>query len=551
MTFVLLCVAPIVSMAEEVEIDGIRYSLVKKIKEATVISKDDKYSGDIIIPSTVEYENILYNVVCIGNSAFKECYNISSIDIPSSVTSIEEDAFYYCTSLTSVTIPNSVISIGRSAFAYCSGLCEVFIGDNVETVGAYAFYVCSNLKTINIPSSVLSFGERAFGYCYALQTIDIPNGEIGPGAFYKCTNLTTATIGGDNLNKSTIIKHSVFEDCEKLSLLNIGINVTYIGSMAFNKCKNLKKINISDLAAWCNISFDSNPLSYAHNLYLNDEIVTELIIPNNIRNINARSFMDCTSLISVTIPNSVVSIGKGAFYGCTELTSLSMSDGVTNIENESFTSCSRLSSIDIPNSVKYIGDSSFEGCTSVISISIGNGIQQIGSQAFSNCSDLENFTCHSIVVPQTDISAFDNSYTEYAKLKVPDESLNAYKATAPWSGFGSFEGFSGNVSEKEKCATPTIHYANGKITFECETEGVTYQSTITNPDVASYYGNEINLGGTYNVKVYATKPGWDDSDEATATINLLEGAGIIGDVDGDGLINMMDVTKIINIILGK
>ncbi len=153
------------------------------------------------------------------------------------------------------------------------------------------------------------------------------------------------------------------------------------------------------------------------------------------------------------------------------------------------------------NSVKYIGDSSFEGCTSVISISIGNGIQQIGSQAFSNCSDLENFTCHSIVVPQTDISAFDNSYTEYAKLKVPDESLNAYKATAPWSGFGSFEGFSGNVSEKEKCATPTKHYANGKITFECETEGVTYQSTITNPDVASYYGNEINLGGTYNVKV--------------------------------------------------
>ena len=114
---------------------------------------------------------------------------------------------------------------------------------------------------------------------------------------------------------------------------------------------------------------------------------------------------------------------------------------------------------------------------------------------------LKDVTCLAESLPSTNAAAFDGSSIGSATLHVPESALSDYQNTAPWSGFGSFEGFSGNVSEKEKCATPTKHYANGKITFECETEGVTYQSTITNPDVASYYGNEINLGGTYNVKV--------------------------------------------------
>lgn len=162
-------------------------------------------------------------------------------------------------------------------------------------------------------------------------------------------------------------------------------------------------------------------------------------------------------------------------------------------------------------------------------------------------------TCKATITPSTQTNTFENSLIEHAKLIVPDESLDSYKTTPPWSGFGTFEGLSGTISEKEKCATPSINYNNGKITFKCETEGVTYWSTITNPDITSYTGNEINLGGTYYIKVYATKPGYSDSDEATAEINLLDNSGshIKGDVNGDDLVNMSDVTQIINIILGK
>ena len=135
---------------------------------------------------------------------------------------------------------------------------------------------------------------------------------------------------------------------------------------------------------------------------------------------------------------------------------------------------------------------------------------------------------------------------------VPDESIDAYKAADVWKDFGTIEGLSGYSPEipiPEKCATPTIHYANGQLTFECETEEVTYQTTITDPDITSYSSNNINLTGKYLVKVYATKPGFENSDPATAEISLLEGSGpaIKGDVDNDGYVNMLDVTKIINV----
>lgn len=68
------------------------------------------------------------------------------------------------------------------------------------------------------------------------------------------------------------------------------------------------------------------------------------------------------------------------------------------------------------------------------------------------------------------------------------------------------------------CAKPTIAYANGKLTFSCETEGAICQSTITDADIASYSGNEVQLGVTYNISVYATKDGYTDSDVSTATL---------------------------------
>ena len=165
--------------------------------------------------------------------------------------------------------------------------------------------------------SVTSIGDRAFYYCSGLTSVTIPNSvtSIGEKTFYGCSGLTSITIPN---------------------------SVTSIGSMAFYECSGLKSVNIFDLAAWCNISFssvDSNPLYYAHRLFLNGEEIIDLVIPNSVTSIGSYAFRSCSGLTSVTIPNSVTSIRLGAFSGCSGLTS-----------------------VTIPNSVTRIGDYAFGGC---------------------------------------------------------------------------------------------------------------------------------------------------------------------------------------------
>lgn len=121
----------------------------------------------ITIPSTLGG----YPVKSIGACAFRECYYLTSVTIPDSVTSIGPGAFEYCSRLTSVTIPASVTSIGERAFANCSGLTSITIGNSVTRIDAYAFYRCSGLTSMTIPDSVTSIGYAAFDGCSSLNQV--------------------------------------------------------------------------------------------------------------------------------------------------------------------------------------------------------------------------------------------------------------------------------------------------------------------------------------------------------------------------------------------
>ena len=258
--------------------DGVTiyYNYINEGTELEVTSYG-KYSGTINIPSQVTYMNRTRYVTRIGHFAFDDCSSLTSVTIPNSVTSIGERSYSCCSGLTSVTIPNSVTSIGNDAFMSCYGLTSVTIGNSVTSIGDGAFSGCSGLTSVTIPNSVTFISYSAFSGCSGLTSVTIPN------------------------------------------------SVTCISYSAFHYCSSLTTVHISDLAAWCNIEFQdyySNPLSYAHHLYLNGTEVTDFDIPNNVTSIGRYAFGGCTSLTSVTIPNSVTSIGDEAFRNCSGLTSV-------------------------------------------------------------------------------------------------------------------------------------------------------------------------------------------------------------------------------------
>ena len=389
--------------------------------------------------------NIPDGVTSIEDSTFGWCEKLSSITIPNRVTAIGKYAFCGCTSLTEVTIPDRVSTIGEYAFAGCSSLTAINVSsrngyyrskdgvlfdrymntliqypvaktgtayripDGTVAIAAEAFARCSALTAVFIPDSVTTIGVNAFGDCTSLTSLTIPDSvvTIGGGAFQYCTALTTLTLGDsvttignyaffncDSLT-SLIIPDSVttigeyaFSSCYSLTSVTIPDSVTTVGEYAFGGCYSLAAVYISDIATWLTIDFGWFESSC--NLYLNGELVTDLVIPDGVTTIKSGMFFGCFD--TVTIPASVYDIGRNNFGNCAvyvdednpyyssvdgvlfskDKTILYhcpfgryvIPDGVTTICEGAFKPNwylgYELSFVAIPDTVTYIGESAFE-----------------------------------------------------------------------------------------------------------------------------------------------------------------------------------------------
>lgn len=415
--------------------DDFTYSFNAEYLTATVTGYIGN-SNNITIPSTyTDDDGVTYVVNAIGVNAFKDNTSITSVDIPTSIRTIGNSAFENCTGLTGLTLPQDLRTIGANAFSGCTGLSG----------------------RLSIPNSVITLSDGAFHGCTGLTDVAIGNGitSIGPcsgnnvrtGTFSGCTGITSVTIP----ESVTSIGDRAFEGCSSLPSITIPSTVTGMGFSSFVGCSSLERVNISDLDSWCNIDhFGSSPFGGVggarknsdtyYDLYVGNELITDLTIPSNVTSIGHSAFAFCKSITNVTFHENVTSIGTAAFVGCTGLTSFTIPNTITNVGAYAFNKCTNLSSVTIgsgietiplqmfsysgltsvtiPDNVTAIGNRAFENCTKLRTVDTGDGVTSIGDSAFAVCTALNNPTIGESV-ESIGVSAFSNC-TSLEKLVIPD-----------------------------------------------------------------------------------------------------------------------------------
>jgi hypothetical protein len=523
------------------------------------VADDYVLAEDIVIPNgvtgipvdafdgctTVKSIVIPEGVTTLGQYTFRGCTNLESVSIPSTMTAISNNAFQSCNKLnavhtpsieawcnitfadsganplsyaknlyigdtlaTDITIPSTVTTVKNNAFYYCTSLVNVTLASGVTTVNQAAFYNCTNLETVTIPDTLTTINNYAFYNCNKLNAVyitdleawcDITFTNVDANPLYKAHNLyinnvlstvtvpttvsqikqytfaglgndviipgNVTTIGnyafyGGTLESATLqegvqtIKSNAFCECRQMTSIYFPTTITVTENYAFNFCSKLGTY-ITDMEAWCNVQFGdsggyyANPLETGHNLYLNGNLVTDLVIPDTITEIKYCSFMGGSCIKTVTIPEGVTTIGRLAFYYCTNLESITIPSTLTTIHNDrvfqscsnlkevhisdleawcnipfpnnssnplyyaknlylgnnkitdlvipstvttikpyTFYNCSGLTSLTIPDNVTAISNESFYGCSGLQSITVGDSLTTVGNNAFYNCSGL-------------------------------------------------------------------------------------------------------------------------------------------------------------------
>ena len=342
---------------------------------------------------------------------------------------------------------------------------------NIVEIGGI-FY---DLKPAKVGTASVTSDPKTVGYKQYTGNVVIPSTIEYEGNTYKVTEIDTyAFMGCRELatvelpNSLITIGFGSFDGCTGLTTINIPSSVKTIEKWAFRDCTGLAKVCITDIEAWCGIEFEDygNPLYYAHHLYIGDEEITELIIPNTVTTICDRAFNGfsslktvelgsgivsigkyafawCTSLISIVMPDNVKELGSCAFFECKALANIAISENIEKINVSTFEKCNSLKVIRIPNGVKEIDNFAFRNCKKLEKIYIADSVERIGAGSFGNCENISDVYCFATTPPvpntmyYTTISNyFWQSYTEYSTLHVPESSIDSYKSAFTWGDFG-------------------------------------------------------------------------------------------------------------------
>ena len=410
--------------AYDFEVNGLYYRIVSfDDLTCSVVPGDKQYSGDIVIPDMVTYNNRELTVTQIDSKAFYMHKNVTSVKIGNSVTVIGSMAFAYCSSLATVEIGSSVKTIEASAFSNCDALVSVSIPNSVVEIQGGVFSSCGALKKITIPNSVTSIGERAFAGCWLLEDITLGNSLeiIGNDTFNGC-NIEKITIP----NSVKKIGDNAFKDCGNLKVIKLGNSVEEIGSGAFSLCA-----------------------------------ITEIIIPKSVKYIDRGAFSACSDLKKLTIEDGETQLSldynyyhmsshafdpnviEGMFYECPlETVYVGRDLDVYSAADMAFDDIETLTDAIIGNNVTIMNGSMFRNCINLTNLTIGSSVAKISQSALEGCSNIKKIHTYNQIPPAIKTSnpdCFSNSTFIDAIVYVPKGSLSAYQNADVWKKFWNLQ----------------------------------------------------------------------------------------------------------------
>lgn len=428
----------------------------------------DDYSSSPYGPWYTNYRSYITSLVVedgitrIGKNAFYNSGQLTSVKLPASLTSVGQYGFQSCTKITYVNFLGTVDdwcgitfdnSYGNPVYVNAKGL---HINGNKLTsatitkkiIKANVFYNDTTLKSVTLTTNVDSIGDYAFSSSKVQNvnyegTIDqwcqIGFATSSSNPIYAAKGLN---IGGSPLTEATItlnkIKPNALYNDTLLTVLNMPVNVTKIGSNAFNGCSKINRINYGGTVdQWCGINFEnmqSNPIfASSAALYLQGEHLTAATI--TAETINAYSFYKYTDLVSLSLSKDVRTIGRYAFAQ-THLSSLTIPAGVEAINEYAFSSCSALTSVDMSHAdnLQTIGQRVFESCTAITGqVYIPAKLNSIGTYVFTS-----NNSITSLVVPSRTPATLSGNFGATGTLSsatIYVANKSAYEAASYWKNY--------------------------------------------------------------------------------------------------------------------
>lgn len=367
------------------------------------------------------------NCQSLPKGVFSNCSNLKNILLNTGLKTIEDEAFSGCSSLEEITIPKTVTSVGTIQdqyaslpFSGCKSLKIVKFEDSEQPIYLGAYYYEYNEKNRFgrglFASSYLEEVYIGRNICYqAYSTSDTfeKNPErYGYSAFYDQPKLAKVTISPSvteipsclfyknaaitltDLPNVEVIGNSAFEECSKLTTLNLGEKLKSVGNRAFYNCANITKL-----------TFPNAITTIGDMAFYNCSSVTEVTVGSKLWSIGASAFQKCGSFTAIILPDNFAYMGASAFEDCKKLTVAKLGNSLRAVPGKAFKNCIALSEMTVPASSVSIGNQAFYNDSALAVITMNDGLKTIGNEVFWNNSGIRTFT-----IPGTVTSIGSNSF---------------------------------------------------------------------------------------------------------------------------------------------